>query len=785
MSFFEYLRKDLKLSAKTVKSEYPRYICFAVVLLLVSMLIFTVSTLNYNHQKTQRDYLESRYVTKSGDVYHFEMANLTEGQYLLVLQFAEEQVSNNKIFKIVEAKESPISGTHERRYDLYILLLHNIDTSFDVFVDRYTEQLNEESKHYAINKTPLLDFEISVVQNTIIYILLLVLIVAAGATALWVLHSTMINHYKFAYGIYMTFGANFWRLFLTAMWEQFWILLITFLPSSLIGLLVSWIVFKQTGLAFTIYWLGFLWTFLLALLTVGIAVFVSIRATSAKTPAALIVAADNSNYIHSPRTSFDLIGAKFPDTIGRLTYRRYRKYIVRLMAGTLAFSMLFVAASTVAFCYDRVLALDEPEISVKFDIPVFIGEAGETTTDYSSYGYDTEKSELFHQLDGIKTISKRAHHHASSVCSHVKIDRSIPHLFSGGVNIDGITGDDKCFLNVDYNALDEELIATFNTLGYEIEGSLESVIENEKTIAVTEGYLGAKRFDWKVGDTVRIADLPEEDLRDRLNGIAGTFLITDYDNLLSAWLRESAFSYTEYTVGAIISEIPTDQNWGIYFSAKDYKSVTGYEPTYNELEIYAADDATQEEISFIYNELREAADFYTNMMVTDLDTATAKTIQENKNYTSIITMVSVVLLSVCPLIWFFSQALFYQKRQGEVELFQAMGASTASIKRYLLGDAIRFALTGGLLFTVLAPLVSWGIHRLVGYIMIFAGGTMLASFQLPIIPYTAGILLNLICGFISVFAAMRGYFNRRPAIYKDTNSVGLTDHTNENKEASV
>lgn len=785
MSFFEYLRKDLKLSAKTVFSQFPRYLSFTAVLLLLSVLFLTVCNLNFNHQRTQYAYLESRYISNSGEVYHIRISDLTEGQYYTLLQFQVDQGSDNKIFKFVGGIESTVSGTQEKRYDVDIQFSGDIDQSYETFIGRYTEALDAEGTDYTITKTPLLDMALKDTVNTIIFLLLIALIVAAGVAALWVLHSTMINHYKFTYGIYMTFGATFGRLFLTAFWEQFWIVLITWLPSSLMGVLISWLVFRQTGFAFSIYWWGFLWAFLLNMLTVAIAVFISIRAASAKTPTSLIAAADNSNFISSPRVSYDLIGSAFPSSIGKITYRRYRKYIVRLMAGTLSFSMLFVAVSTIGYCYERVLTLDQPEISVDFNIPEFVGEDGKTYTDYSAYGYDSEKSELFHSLEGIKTIKKRAYYQAYSLCSHVKIDRKIPKLFAGGVNIGGLSGDDKGFLNVDYNAIDEELIETFHTLGYEVEGSLESVLTDRKTVAVTEGFLGSARFDWEVGDTILIADLPDQDTCDRLNAIAGSLMTAELDKILGAWLRDAAFSYTEYTVGAIISEIPTDQNWGIYFSAKDYKAVTGFEPTYNELEIYADEDATESQISYLYYELRDAADYYTNMTVIDLDTATLKTMEENKNYASIITLISIVLLTVSPLIWFFYQMLFYQKRHPEFTLLQSMGASSSSIKRYLMGDAIRFALTGGLLFAILAPLVSWLMHRVVGYVMLFAGDTMLASFHLPITAYSVGILLNLICGFASVYLAWIIYLRNRPSIYNEPKSKDRTNQVNDKKEASV
>lgn len=785
MSLIEYLRKDLKLSAKTVFAQFPRYISFAVVLLFVSMLFGTVSTLHFNLEQTQRTYLESRYVSNDGDLYHFQLVGLNQQQYSIIRQFDQEQTSEDEIFKIVGGIESSISGTIEKRYDLDVQLVGDPDSAFNAFVGRYTASLDENSSDYSIIKTPLLDYELSQVQNTIIYVFLVAMIVAAGALALWVLHSTMINHYKFTYGIYMTFGATFRRLFLTAFWEQFWIVLLTWLPSSLIGLLVSWLIFKQTGLEFTVYWYGFLWALLLTLLTVGIAVFVSIRAASVKTPSALIVAADNSNLIHSPRVSYDLIGASFPGTIGRITFRRYWKYILRLMAGTLAFSMLFVSATTIGDCYERVLALDIPEISVSFDIPTD-SEESEASTDPAEFGYNSEKQEVIGSLENIKTIVKRGYMQAMSLTSHVKVDRKATRLFSDGVYLDGMKGDYKCFLNVDYNTLDDEVITSFKELGYRVEGSLDSVLNDEKTVAVTAGYLGATQFDWKIGDKIMIADLPDETTRAQLIAKANSLLTADTDRLLNAWLQEAAFTYTEYTIGAIISEIPTDQNWAVYFSEDNYKNVTGRDAIYNELDIYADTDATEEEISDLYYQLRHVADYYTNMTVTDLDSATARTMELNKNYSSIIAMLSFVLLAVCPLFWFFSQALFYMKRQQELELLQSMGAGSSAIKRYLRDDAVRFSITGGVLFAVLAPLVSWLIHRLVGYIMVFAGDTMLASFKLPVPAYIAGILINIVCGLASGYLAWLSYRKSRSDVFGDFEvSDDESNQKTENKEASV
>ena len=50
---------------------------------------------------------------------------------------------------------------------------------------------------------------------------------------LMALYNIRLNHYKFLYGIYMTCGADFRKLFNTAVWELLVVSLMTFVPSIL------------------------------------------------------------------------------------------------------------------------------------------------------------------------------------------------------------------------------------------------------------------------------------------------------------------------------------------------------------------------------------------------------------------------------------------------------------------------------------------------------------------------------------------------------------------------
>ena len=155
------------------------------------------------------------------------------------------------------------------------------------------------------------------------------------------------------------------------------------------------------------------------------------------------------------------------------------------------------------------------------------------------------------------------------------------------------------------------------------------------------------------------------------------------------------------------------------------------------------------------------------MTVTDLNTRDARQIDENKNYTGVFTLFSTVLLAVSPMVWVFSQILFYYKRRQEFELYLAVGAPIDSIRQLFIQDALRYAGTGAIVFAALAPLVSWVIHRIIGWSTRFLGGEMLASFKLPWGAYLIGILICAACGFVSTMLPYYTYQKQKSPLRQD------------------
>ena len=775
MKLSDTIKRDIKLSFKTIRFEFPRFLCFFVVLFLLQGLFCSILTLYFNNDRTQLAYLESEYRAPSGELYHLKLLGCDETQRAMMHNCDMDQSENKKVFTLLGADITQTVDGTQSQYDLYIRLEGDVEDSYAKFSALH-RSLFAEMGSYTEETTLLLTYRMQQAADRAVLILQLSLVVTLGALAVWSLHRIVTNHYKFAYGVYMSFGANFLRLFRMAIWEMVWAALFTWLPAIALSNLICWRLFQQSGLDFSISIFGCLLTVFISLLTVGIAVFISIKAVSRKAPIKHLIADDNSNLIRSPRHSVSLAGASFPGSIGRLSFVRFRKYGLQLLGTTLAFAMLFVGLSTLSSCYQRMLDTPRPLYQVNFSMPSLSipsteenkeesSDEDEENTDskqqeeeteseeappidYTGYGYTEEMSREFARIPHLGTVWKESVCPARARHSHVRFDELAAKIGSGGVSFtqDGV--DWRYQLNADYQALDAELIRSFRFLGYDIEGSLESVLRDPQTVAVTNSFMGAEQFDWEIGDVIYIAKL-KEPYSDARQVEQSMLYVTDLDQILLAYLKQCNYEYTAYTVGAIIHDMPTEESWSIFFDADNYEAVTGMPPVYESVQIYGKEGIAESEEKELYEWLRKADLVWDNLTVTDLHARLTKQIDANKNYTGVFTLFAAVLLLISAIIWVISQILFYSKRRGEFDLYLAIGAPIGSIRKLFLQDALLYAATGAGAFALLALPVSWLMHRGIGYVTLLIGGDMLASFRLPLGAYLIGIGASALCGLVS------------------------------------
>ena len=737
----EFLKR-IKLSVKSVFFNYKRYICFIVMLFIIETLFSAVITLFANNNRNQLSYLEDNYT------YHLQLQNLSETQYYYIVNLREPE--SQATFSFVEGHAYRIFGTNTYRYDINIKFLGSVSSSYKIFKLKYYESIKNDGEFKEF-ETPLLKFEISHTRNTVICVLTCLFILAAGCFILYILDSIMVNHYKFVYGIYMTFGANFKKLFGNSLTEMVLISLIVFIPSQLISNLACFIINAVSGLSYKPSLTAMLLSLIFGILTSGLAVYINIKSVSLKTPLNLISSVDNSNLISSPRTSSDFFGFVFPESVELLSLKRYMKYIFKLVGSTVAFAVIFLSCMYLGGIYSKTLTHSEPQFSLVFKGTRSFEEEDSgriyESTDYE-YSYNDEIRDYLYTFDGIDIITKECKTEAIDINSNVKIAKSNLKLTGKGVDIgDGY----KAFLNVDYCLIDDDIIYELDGYGYRVEGNLNDVLYGDNVIAITDGFNNSTKFKLKPGDKIYIAT---DKKRVRSRAIDNS---NDFDMLLANFLNVYEYTYTEYTVGAVIYDIPVGKSFAIYLNSEDYTQVTGRATIIDKVDIKTKDDITPEEYNDLIIYLRGACDYYTNMEFINNDSDIVAQMEKNKNYQSIFVFVSLMLLIVTPLLWLFSQILFYLKRRPEYDIYFALGSVEKEIKKSFITDALILVIVSGTAYTLLSLAAVGLLTSVVNSAVYPASGYMRFSYSFPFVGYLIGLAVNSLSALSGSYIPYRQY----------------------------
>ncbi|MGM9636528.1 MAG: FtsX-like permease family protein [Eubacteriales bacterium] len=822
MSVIEYLKKNVSMAFKTLFWRFGRYACFFILLFLLQCLFSTILLLRVNIQSHQRDYLEEQYTNSQGYVYHLRLLGLSDSQFSIVRyeelsqksEMGSDEEGKERYFMIAggtQYERQLTTGTSYRVYDVDIQFTgDNIRSCYSLFADTLFTALNDEGE-FSYFETPLLTYELDSALQGVLTVLMIVLILALSALILWVLRSTLTAHDRFTYGIYLSFGADFKTLFMTAFWEMVILNLILLIPSAVVGHLCAWLIYRSSDLAFSIHPELSLLSMALTLIASLIAAFVDFRHTASEPPVKLLASSDNGDFISSPKTSGNILACLFPKGVEGITLRRYRKYMIRILSFTLLFSVLFSSAAYFSTLYSQALNSPKEQYHLSFaptltEIEVETGDAPDSDSDGEDqetvtetetvivydYTYEGEIAEIIESMPGIAMIEKSCVTAAVDINSYVLFDPDRVKRSAGGVDVtvrsdDGVPITMTGLCNAEYSVLDEQIVRYMESMGYGVKGSLADVLENENMIAISESFNNTKEFKLKVGDTVRIAvsATPKDE-----SYADSEIPWSDYDNYLTESLRRYSYKYQTYTVGAILSDLPTEGCFPIYMNAAAYRQVTGEPVLFTEVGLILDDSVTKDDLHYLDINLRNAADSITNLTVTDLNTRISKQVTANRGFGSLLIFLSVILLLTVPLIWTLSQTLFYQRRWQEFDMYFAMGANGQEVKQLFRFDGIIFAVLGAGSYAILGTVFTYLVNRLTNnpYLYRILSGedrALYFHYHLPWLLILAGTLVMGACGYLGVVLSCRNYFAKaHPVFVGERQQKGKKQKKQEEKEGA-
>ena len=147
MKLLDSAKRDIKLSLKTIRFEFPRFLCFFVVLFLLQGLFCSILTLYFNNDRTQLDYMESEYRAPNGELYHLKLLGCTETQRAILHNFDMDQEEEKKIFTLLGADITQTADGSRRQFDLYIRFEGDVEESYQTFRARYSYALSEQGPY--------------------------------------------------------------------------------------------------------------------------------------------------------------------------------------------------------------------------------------------------------------------------------------------------------------------------------------------------------------------------------------------------------------------------------------------------------------------------------------------------------------------------------------------------------------------------------------------------------------------------------------------------------------
>ncbi len=743
---FEYLKRSLTIAWKSVFFNFKQYACFFAAVMIVQVLYGMMAVAADNN-----DHVEYKHVTDEYG-YHLVVKDLNEQQAYYLQSEEKPLFKSQTVYRIIDMKENLNYMTRENVYDMYLLLENETDKEFDphyyleLFKDRYMPTLNAYGSEYTVSTTSLLTFEENIRANAVTFVFITAFLLVVCVFLLTALYNIRINQYKFTYGVYMTFGADFKMLYGTAFWELFIILIVTFIPAVLLSVLFAWLIYSGTGVGFVFNGWVILKIFLFSLAVIAASVFAPMKAMAVKDPMTLIVTEDNSNLVSSPRTSFNIFAEKFPTRYEFYSIWRFRKYNLQLLTTAIVFCALFIMGLYMADVFTTDLAYPRPQFTLD------LSETG--------FPYDEEMSGELYALDGVRAVEIDDNAvEALKIGSHMLTEKKNVKLFRNVMtyNGDGFdTGGKRYAVSNDvvYTAMSEEQLQTLSD--YDYDGDLMSLVNAPDTVIVGESVSNVPTYKYKVGDTVWLAKKTGQ-IRMVDGNASGRAL-------LSGQISAFEFEYKPYTIGAVIYDIPCGST-PVFMPAEDYTALTGKTPASSALKIYTDKDLTVDEVNVLYDEIRDWGRMYGSVRVENTHRALMNAVDADRHYTELFVVIALLVLTISPLVWFFSQSLYYAKREREFNILQSIGAVMKEIRQLYLQGGLCMAAMSLVVSVILSYIGSYALFLVVNVIVPnFTGENVRYVFYMPWYAILTSMVMSVACGFFSTYLPYRSYRKYRSSL---------------------
>lgn len=758
--------RNVKNAFRSVTKNWKEYICFYLAALVMTAGFWTVTLCaEANMHKAQQA------VAEEFD-YHIEVAMLDNEQYAnldqqLLYQLQRENEYLESYYWVNDGQPL-LDGTYSCRITLDTT--HGMETAYLEVLDDILNRVTAGRRD--IRFSPLYTFAADYgIPYTVQLWTVSLIWLAFSILIMVVLFLIRLDHFRFIYGIYMTCGADFPTLMGAAGGELLVITVLTWIPAVLIGVGIAAALYIPAGVGLWFSVETILIPLLGGLIAVISSVWFPMRKMSKQPPVRHLQAGDNTSLVSSPRRSFFLFGESFPGKYELYGFWRMRKYYLRLVLSAVLFAAFFISGLYIAELKTYHNDLDPFEYVIAYrpsnyyEDPTVETEEGEIIGD-EPWAPTPEQDEIIRY--DVELFLKDVE--AVPGVSHAEWDVSLSggyalsHLLltSGQLyDADAYTvastersseGYRWAMNNYNYTAVDQVWIDNMKNHGLAtFEGDPYAVLTTPNGVIISEEIYNKRTYDFKPGDTLVVAIYQETKMP--------ITMVTDPKELLREQIKNYDFRYETFTVCAVVSGLNSES--GIVFGVNDstYTALTGRPSSPTELKIYMEKGTDMDTVTAAEGLIRRAVSSFSDWLVTPTGNYFETGIKSLKNDSTVILTLAISLLLISPMVWYFSQIMFYRKRRNEFAVLHALGAPDDAFAKL-------HRLAGGVLSGA-AFLVTVLLSLLCNYLVYFAVTTLLPKlhitesiryeFRLSLPALIACVLISVLCGFMSCELPYRMY----------------------------
>ena len=758
----KYLFRNFKYAGKNVFSKMKAYLPFFVAFFVIQAVFFTTFVTTATNYQNRHDTITEKYD------YDMLISNLTYNDYIVL----EEKLYYNSYLKnrsFESYKISKVSDGFGEEWRIYVLMKDGTSTEDFLNYFIYLNGNLTDTSHIEVTYTPLNEYRntASITQKTP-SILLLIAMTLISAGAVLTLYDVQVNQDRFRYGVYMAFGAGFKRLISTSVFEMIVVAIVSLIPSGAFVFGVSTLFYGKHGITPVFEYPSAIKVMVMSVIVAAIGVYLPMLFLSKKTPMSLIIAEDNSNLISSPRRTKFVVGERFLKIYESLGMWRFRKYYLKLLASAVAFSAIFLCGYYITYMNNDAAGQSIEEL--RFDSKKEQTQLSSHSANYEQYLKDLDFFyDSFIEMDGVASVEYNVESTAVSSGSIALLTNRMGYRSLGDMaNIKNATNpfeetdaalkkySAEGYVNATYmykyQAFDENMLRVLDEK-YEIEGDVFSVLNNDNTVIISEKTMNTQKYRFEVGDKIilcRITEMGEE----------AEFLDPfDTVGIVGEMLKRNNYSFNEYTVGAVIKDAPEVEGYfTVGLSYDEYLSLVKRKPVPTGASVYLDSDVTEEEYNAVSLKASQIINYYSHdFTLTDTYGYLYNTLEVEECAYGFGLVLSFLVLMISPIVWFYSQSLFYKKRSKEMYVLAAYGATQKVFKKIHMTSGKILSVIGFIFTTILGLISSYLVFKMMNEWLVFLGFGSNVNYEFYISPIALAICLivSALCGFLSAYLPYR------------------------------